>query len=425
MNKRGSRRHNISKLLAVLLCAAVAVTVVPVPTLAASAGNAAKEQMRKASSDDFVIENGVLEDYQGAGGNVKIPSGVIRVGEYAFERCGNLTSVTLPAGVKSIGASAFNSCSNLKTITFPVSMMSIEEYAFNGCSRLTSAALPAGVTYIGEHAFDGCSNLTSVRIPAGVKSIKASTFSYCSRLKSVVLPASLTSIEMYAFCGCRSLTSVTIPKSVTSIGMYAFSDCNKLTIHGFANSAAQTYAKDEGIRFAATDSAGRRKLSSAKISIKSYLYTGKAIKPTKGIVVKLNGKRLAYGRDYKATKYKNNTAPGIASVTITGIGKYTGTRTVRFKINLGSPSISKVTSPKKKQVFITWRKTKGATGYQLYRATSKKGKYKKVATIKSAKYTDKKVSRKKTYYYKLRAYRKVKGKVVYSGYSKVKSVRTK
>lgn len=53
-------------------------------------------------------------------------------------------------------------------------------------------------------------------------------------------------------------------------------------------------------------------------------------------------------------------------------------------------------------------KVSGAKGYVVYRATSKSGKYKAVSTIKkgsTVSYINKKLTSKKTYYYKVRAYR--------------------
>ena len=61
-------------------------------------------------------------------------------------------------------------------------------------------------------------------------------------------------------------------------------------------------------------------------------------------------------------------------------------------------------------------------------ATSKKGKYSKVKDVKSGKtvkYTKSSLKKKKTYYFKVRTYRKVSGKKVYSSYSSVKSVKVK
>ncbi|CDD18592.1 cell surface protein [Prevotella sp. CAG:732] len=105
----------------------------------------------------------------------------------------------------------------------------IGEYAFENCSGLTSVTFPSSVTSIGEYAFSGCSGLTSVTIPSSVTSIGSSAFSGCSGLTSVTIPSSVTSIGWSAFSGCSGLTSVTIPSSVTSIGDSAFEGCSGLT----------------------------------------------------------------------------------------------------------------------------------------------------------------------------------------------------
>ena len=75
----------------------------------------------------------------------------------------------------------------------------------------------------------------------------------------------------------------------------------------------------------------------------------------------------------------------------------------------------------KNKVTLKWKKVSDVTGYQIYMATSKNGKYKKVKTITSSKtvtYTKKGLKKGQKYYFKIRAYRKVGGKVVYSSYSK-------
>ena len=59
----------------------------------------------------------------------------------------------------------------------------------------------------------------------------------------------------------------------------------------------------------------------------------------------------------------------------------------------------------------------------------KNGTYKSVKTVKSAKtltYTNTKLSKGRTYYYKVRAYKKGSdGKTVYGDYSKIKSLKVK
>ncbi len=80
----------------------------------------------------------------------------------------------------------------------------------------------------------------------------------------------------------------------------------------------------------------------------------------------------------------------------------------------------------KKGVLVSWKKVKTAKSYIIQRAVGKKGKFKTVKKISGAKKTswvDKTVKKGKQYCYRIRCQGKVKGKVVYSTYSKVKKVK--
>ncbi len=82
----------------------------------------------------------------------------------------------------------------------------------------------------------------------------------------------------------------------------------------------------------------------------------------------------------------------------------------------------------KKQVTLKWKKVSKASGYYVYRSTSKNGTYKKVATIKkgsTTKYVDKKLKAKTKYYYKVKAYTTTKGLTAEGSFSKVKYATTK
>ena len=158
-----------------------------------------------------------------------IGDSVTSIGDYAFQSCSGLTSITIPNSVTTIGKSAFRDCSSLTSITIPNSVTSIGRNAFYGCSSLTSVTIPNSVTSISERSFSFCSSLTSITIPNSVTSIGKSAFYECTSLTSVAIPNSVTSIGDYAFSGCSGLTSVTIPNSVTSIGDYAFQSCSGLT----------------------------------------------------------------------------------------------------------------------------------------------------------------------------------------------------
>ena len=161
---------------------------------------------------------------------------VTSIGEYAFEGCSSLTSMTIPNSVTSIENSAFGGCSSLTSVTIPNSVTSIGDVAFSGCYSLASVTIPNSVTSIGYSAFSVCISLTSVTIPNSVTSIGEGAFSGCISLTSVTIPNSVTEIGDDAFYGCSSLTSVNIPNSVTSIGNEAFYECSSLTSVTIPNS---------------------------------------------------------------------------------------------------------------------------------------------------------------------------------------------
>ena len=102
---------------------------------------------------------------------------------------------------------------------------SIGNYTFQNCYSLISVTIPDSVTSIGGYAFDGCRSITSVIIPDSVTSIGENAFGSCLSITSVIIPDSVTSIENELFSNCYSLTSLIIPDSVTSIGIGAFSSC--------------------------------------------------------------------------------------------------------------------------------------------------------------------------------------------------------
>ena len=95
-----------------------------------------------------------------------------------------------------------------------------------------------------------------------------------------------------------------------------------------------------------------------------------------------------------------------------------------------APSKPKIASVKaaKRAAIVKWKKVSGASGYYIYRSESKKGEYVKVKTIKkgsAVSWKNKKLYSGKKYYYKVAAYKKTKGMVAVSSYSKVKSVKVK
>lgn len=117
---------------------------------------------------------------------------------------------------------------------------------------------------------------------------------------------------------------------------------------------------------------------------------------------------------------------GQAIITATAHNGIKDSMTV--KVVPGKVTLSKVSKGKKKAT-LTWKKASGVSGYQIYAATKKNGKYKKVATINSAskykKISVKKLKSKKIYYFKVRAFKRVGKKNYYGDFSNIKNTKVK
>lgn len=164
-------------------------------------------------------------------------------------------------------------------------------------------------------------------------------------------------------------------------------------------------------------------VSNVKLNRTSYTYTGKSIRPS--VTVTVNGKKI--GSSAYKLYYKNNKNSGIGTVQVRGIGKYSRiNKTLTFKI---LPPKTLLTGLKKANRSFTasWKKNIQATGYQIqYAADSRFTKERKTVTVGKQSATRYKISglkNKKTYYIRIRSYKRVGKKVLYSSWSTVKKIR--
>lgn len=399
--------------------------------------------------------------------NVTIPDSITSIGNNAFEYCASLISVLIPGSVKSIGNAAFNRCKSLmnieviknnsnyfsqdgvlfdknktKLIQYPIGnkriaydipngVKSFGDCAFDSCSTLKNITIPDSVTSIGWGVFSGSTSLTNIdvsennlnyssyegvlfnknktelikypignertsyNIPAGVINF-GDVFSDCKNLVNITIPNSVTNIGIGAFWQCANLASITITNSVTSIDNYAFYDCKNLKDIYYYGTQSEWNNISVG--------------SNNEYFINATIHFSSAPTPTPTPI--------------PAPTPTPSPAPTPAPTQPIA----TPNATVKAVAKPKSAKFKKVKAARK-AIAVEWKKVSGVKGYQVQVATDKKfKKNKKTATVKkqkTTKVTIKKLKAKKKYYVRIRTYKTVKGKKIYSSWSKVKTVKTK
>ena len=239
----------------------------------------------------------IITGYSSGTGTLEVTSDITEIGDGAFYRKDNITSLNLSqaTSLNTIGADAFQECENLiGNVTIPFGVRVIGMQAFYGCRLTGNLVIPSSVTSIGDRAFgntnfteisidssnqdyclatnlgsgayvilsgtDGTWNVDSevagqlacgkLIIPSNITQIQASAFSH-TNITSLDLSqvTSLTTIGEYAFNNCKNLTGdLVIPSSVTSIGNWAF-DETRITSLDLSQATSLTTIGDRAFQF--------------------------------------------------------------------------------------------------------------------------------------------------------------------------------
>lgn len=158
---------------------------------------------------------------------VVIENGVESVGNMAFYKCTNLTTVVLAESVRILGSLAFSDCGSLVQIYMP-KVQEMGWACFYDCKALVNIDLPSTLTFIGDKAFYGCRNLAGITIPESVTHLGNSAFTYCSNMVYANVLGSIDQIPYWTFYGCSALWELYLPESVSSVGYDAVAECPNL-----------------------------------------------------------------------------------------------------------------------------------------------------------------------------------------------------
>ena len=274
--------------------------------------------------------------------SVTLPSSLEYIGEKTFYCFMKLETVTIPdnSKLKYVYTSAFEKCTLLKSINLPKGLESIYSRAFISCSNLTNLTLPSTLTRIDETAFSAGPRFKNneLTVPKGVTTITSRSFDNIKDLKTINVENGVTTIEKYAFADNDSLTRVNLPSSITSVANTAckyyneekYSTCD-IYIDKYKGSIPcySNWGTTGTIYWKARDFKNTTDNAVVISNIADQTYTGSLVAPN--VTVTCNDVELVKDTDYTVS-YSNNKNVGTATISITGIGDYTGTITKNFKI---------------------------------------------------------------------------------------------
>lgn len=195
---------------------------------------------------------------------LSIPESVEYIGKYTFLMSG-IETVNIPKRIATIEEGTFSCCINLKSVTIDNNIKHIGDYAFSRCYNLSDINISNNVTSIGKGAFQS-TIIQKIELPASLESIGEYAFNDCQNLQEVTIPNKEVNINNRAFYNCPELNTVTIPAKVKEIGKNAFgyqgnifdeedyeygeeNSIQDFKITGYSNTAAETYAKENGFEF--------------------------------------------------------------------------------------------------------------------------------------------------------------------------------
>jgi len=325
--------------------------------------------------------------------SIFIPSGIIEMGYDAFADCTSLEEIEWEHGTTFIDG--FRACTSLQNVVIPQGVVKLKASAFNGCTSLQEVVIPNSVTAIEGSVFTGCSNLKEIILPESISSVGWGSFYECTSLKKLLIlnknivlnepfarPRGSTVVnefgdvviyghknstaEAYAnkyqasFSELKSYSlnltvgeggSITPSNQVSAVEGssvdFKISADNgweilNVIVNGqnkgsINNLTLQNIKEDYNIAFQFIRTPTIISTCSVTLSATTYTYNGSAKVPT--VTVKDGTTTLTNGTDYTVS-YSDNTNAGTATVTISGIGNYSGLLSKNFTINKASPVLS-------------------------------------------------------------------------------------
>lgn len=95
-------------------------------------------------------------------GYVRIPDGVVTIGDGAFSNCLGIRSIVFSKGMNKLSDRVCFGCKNLHTVHLSSTIESIGDFVFCGCTALQYIELPDSLLAIGKNVFENCNSLEEI-----------------------------------------------------------------------------------------------------------------------------------------------------------------------------------------------------------------------------------------------------------------------
>ncbi len=284
--------------------------------------------------------------------------------------------------------------------------------------KIPSKVGSAKVTAIGNEAFWSNKIMKTITIPTTVKTIGTAAFNECTSLTKINIPYSVTSVGDAVFWYCTNLKQVIISKNATELGDNMFVGCHKdLTVYVTKGTYSETFIKslkniNMGYRYITKLSLSA---STAKLAIGDSITLTHTVSPSN-----VYSSSVTYASDNTAVAKVDSkgkvTAVGTGTAVITCTAKDGSKLSVTCKITVTPQKVTAVTTKNLTPdgYTLTWEKTKGATGYKVYKYNTSTKKYEGYKSLSGNSLTIKGQKTGTYVNYKVYAYAKVDGLIYYA-----------
>lgn len=408
--------------------------------------------------------------------SVTLPDTLETVGENAFMWCDNLQTVIIGENTAIIGKNAFSKCYNLHNVYYMGTKEEFDKIEIeDGNDRITSSSLYFDHIHIyddkvkvtdGDCVVKG-RTIYTCRCGDNYNEFAYGSHSYSNVITKATFKADGKTVNKCKLCGNIKKTTV-IPKVVAKLSKTAYAYTGKaisptVTVK---NTSGTTLTKDKS--YTVKYSSGRTEMGEyyVKVTLSGSKYSGSTkvyfnIIPGKPTVtatsdsdsINLKWNKITGAKGYKIYSYNpetkkyteikklsgtSYTVENLDSAedyvfTVRAYGKSDG-ETVwgshSFVYTATAPDTVKIVSVTQKsssKATVTWKKV-AADGYEIYMATGKDGKYKKITTItdgSNVSYTKSSLKSGTTYYFSIKAYKLVDNTKIYGEFGNVKTVSIK